>query len=110
MYTSTILVGEAHLGTIEYPDEAGNLHVVSHSIAYFCFTCGDVWARLVSTGPSGKQGVFYPISLPCARHSDGWNLPGSLLGGMMEQILGDLPPDAVRREFNLLMQKYERKS
>ena len=110
MYTSTILVGGEHLGTIEYPNEAGNRHVVSHSIAYFCQDCGEVWARIVSTGPAGKQGKFFTTHLPCLHHNDGGNIPGSLLGGMMEQILNDLPLDAARREFELLIQKYERES
>ena len=107
MYTSTILVGDEYLGTIEYSDASGrDRHVVSHGIAYFCQDCGEVWARLISVGPRG-QGKFFTTLIPCAQHSDGWNLPGSLLGGMMEQILRDLPPDAVRREFNLFMKKYE---
>lgn len=64
------LVGEASIIAPSRP----------HGQAYFCHTCGEIWARIVV-----DQGDYFAINLcPCAKHrntcvADWGATPGSLL-------------------------------
>lgn len=82
-----------------------------HSLAYFCQSCGDVWARIiVDTAP-----IFDVISRCCLRHipqsGSSWGaVPGTLCQGAADWIstqsaaaaLENLPWSVLTREFTLL--------
>lgn len=106
MPRSSIFVGERYLGEIAYP-QSSPLHIASHSLAYFCSECGEIWARFVCLREDGTPGRFFAHQGPCESHQDSWSIPGTLLSGAMEQILDRLPPDALRREFTLHLSYYE---
>jgi hypothetical protein len=83
----------------------------SHSLAYFCQTCGDVWARAVSTDSLDH---FDLIHRPCERHQAAaavsWGrVPGTLCEGPCGDLstmrwiaaIELLPEPVLLREFHL---------
>lgn len=108
-------VGSAYLGEVEVP------HARSH--AFFCATCGEIWARIVT-----PEGPTWCNCAPCASHSaalacESADFPGTLLGIFDRAALAPrldwvrtldyLPPDALQREFLLhlnILRKREQES
>ncbi len=95
----------------------GESPVSCDSVAYFCASCGEIWARCVSR-PHWQIEV-----VPCESHgpscvADARALPGSLINNFISRdylgsfrwgtALESLPPDALRREFLLHLQYYEK--
>jgi len=84
------------------------------SSAYFCLTCGEVWARIVCNGVGWEV-----LKVPCPKHkpssvTDWREVPGSFLCGykvvsdfmsVMDwpKALDKMPPEILRREFDLHM-------
>jgi hypothetical protein len=101
-YTALIFVGQEFLG--EFPWDPG-AHPETRwrrfGTAYFCQVCGEVWGRVVFQDSSGRQLPFQVDTVACAEHTDQWEVPGSLLAGDLEGLLGDLPLRAVAREFRV---------
>jgi hypothetical protein len=103
--------GTSFAGTAEIPGEPD-------SIAYFCSTCGDCWARVIV-----QESVFQIRNVPCERHErsgvfDWSSTPGSILvtPGVTSNMLGQmfwaaaldyLPEPVLRREFNLAMKNHD---
>ena len=55
----------------------------SESLAFFCQTCGDLWARVLVEGGEER---WLLSTIPCAKHKavnavDWWSVPGSLSQG-----------------------------
>ena len=89
------------------------------SIAYFCPTCGEVWARVVVEGCS-----WHVDPAPCEKHRaacvPSWGkVPGSLLTSVdsragtlpnmyQARAIENLPPAVLRREAEVLFNLYER--
>lgn len=71
----------------------------SHSYVYFCMRCGDIWARFLLDGPSLHQ--FRCI--PCAKHGDGKLGAYPAWDWDPTHFDDDWPDDAVRYEFNILL-------
>lgn len=97
-----VYVGADFLG--ESPIDPGDCPELGYrrgGTAYFCSQCGEIWGRLVLVGLDGKIKWFDALDkVSCQRHSDQWNVPGSLLGGSRnEGYLNYLPPAALQREF-----------
>lgn len=91
--------------------EETQLRVTPHSLAYFCQSCGDIWARIVVD----EAPVFDVISRCCERHvplsGSSWGaVPGTLCQGDADWIstqsaaaaLENLPWSVLTREFTLL--------
>lgn len=98
-YKGLVFIGSDFLG--EFSLDAGShpeLRYRRTGVAYFCHTCGEVWARIVLVDSRGEQKSFEPRSVACRTHYDQWNIPGSLLAGELFGLIEVLPPEALRRE------------
>ena len=93
----------------------------TRSYAYFCLSCGDVWARVWSTAGDSWQ----VIPAPCADHAatgvqDWGYMPGSLLHQQVKSVtlpawaqcisLEHLPPAILAREVEIHIANLERKA
>ena len=102
---ASFFVNDQYLGQSQVPDLADYSH------AFFCSSCGNIWARIVV----GNR-LTYCHQVPCAAHQPTfpaeWTaFPGSLLGIFTEatlvplmdkaRTLDCLPPDALLREFQV---------
>jgi hypothetical protein len=91
-----------------------------HSLAYFCPTCGEVWARIVVTEAS-----YWSVEhVACEKHlprgvPDWGKIPGTLCPSISSwkkdlsilwwgRALEHLPPAVLQREFDLTLTHYER--
>lgn len=87
-----------------------------HSFAYFCTSCGRVWARI-----HANPDLWFPECVPCAKHRpkavfDWEKQPGSILaytwskdfcGSMMwAAVMEFLPSKALVREFRIHHDNY----
>lgn len=90
----------------------------SQSQAYFCPTCGDIWARLVA---EDSEDYFDINVVYCERHEwrgvPGWGtVPGTLCQGSVVNLstmrwiaaIEALPMPVLEREFLVLYQRYLR--
>ena len=104
------------LGTQLLASGVGAHH--SHSLAYFCPACGDIWARMVA---EDSQSYFDIVTVYCERHVPagvpGWGvIPGTLCMGSQLNLSTmcwiaavEVLPDAVlEREFTVLYRYYHR--
>jgi hypothetical protein len=89
------------------PGDWPSLHWRRMSVAYFCPECGEVWARLPILNSKGELEIFEVSTVACEKHSDQWNVPGSLLSQGLESLLELMPYEAVKREFNLYLRQTE---
>ena len=102
IYTGYIFVGNKMLGEIQYDSGRSDLRWHRCSYAMFCRHCGEVWARIVMhESLRGEQQAFDPVIVACPKHPDYWNVPGSLLANHLEYLIDDLPPEAIKREFEI---------
>ena len=89
-----------------------------NSTAYFCRSCGEIWARCVA-GPEWQI-----EQSPCPSHTPSgvadWNkIPGSLINGLISRdylgtfrwasAIESLPPALIEREFMLHLDYYEKR-
>lgn len=96
---------------------------VPRSLAYFCATCGDIWAR-VHVEQAEQEPYWDVCHVPCENHKvrgviDWASVPGSLLMGRTENTKGHLavqdwaraiehlPPEVLRREFDVNLKWYD---
>lgn len=75
--------------------------------AFYCPVCVEIWERIIQLDSRGQQRASIVLSVACAKHTDSWNLPGSILAGELEHLLPLLPEGIARREFALHLQEYE---
>lgn len=98
---------------------------VPRSLAYFCATCGEIWGRVHVE--QGEQEPYWDLAhCPCVNHKnrgvlDWSSIPGSLLTGRSENTKGHipvtdwaraiehLPPEVLRREFDINLKWYDNK-
>ena len=75
------------------------------SLAYFCETCGEVWARVVEGGRP-----FRVISMSCSRHPRPYpSAVGGSLWLIWDRAFNDsLPPAVMRRELDLHLKHYDK--
>ena len=76
-------------------------------LAYFCRSCGDVWARVALVNHHGQIQDFEAFHVGCERHWDQWNISGSLLAGELEALLDLLPAPVLKREFLIHLRMME---
>jgi hypothetical protein len=113
-------IHQEYLGEAQIPEDGVGLPPPGH--AFFCSTCGDIWARII-TGPGCTT---YCHLTPCEKHTprfaaEGTRFPGSLLGifpdaGLAASMdwprtLTYLPPAVLAWEFQVhltVLQKQER--
>lgn len=112
MTTAHYILGQATLmGSAPIPDLNGG----SHSIAYFCQSCGDVWGRIVVESAP----IFDVTSRACSRHApesvSSWgSVPGTFCQGRAADLstmrwaaaLEYLPEPVLLREFILLYEHH----
>jgi len=113
-----VLVGNDLLGTFTIdPGAWPSLSYRRSGVAYYCPWCGDIWARIVFTDSRGVQAPLDAERVSCIRHLDQWNVAGSLLMGppsdpdydsKLGPLIHLLPPDAVKREFEIYMNEAEK--
>lgn len=75
-------LGNGVVGTSVLPTHATG---APDSVAYFCATCGEIWARILV---EGSEGEWQLSNTPCAAHkpfgvSDWGQRPGSLVQSRM---------------------------
>jgi hypothetical protein len=83
--------------------------------AYFCETCGDIWARIIVSEPKGWNLSRSPCENHTSTTSDWWrDPPGSLIHNQFPPedpthplALRNLPREALFREFILALNYYE---
>lgn len=110
MSTVHYFLGSRLLDTGVTPERNGG----SHSLAYFCQSCGDVWARAVV---STSTGHFDIVNHPCSGHEPqavpSWGArPGTLCKGHATDLstmhwaaaLEFLPKAVLERELHLLLE------
>lgn len=93
------------LGTVELYDV--QVHEELHppgSEAYFCPTCGDVWARFPVIDKMTNKTIKY---LARAVHCEKDGGTGELYAPWNPDFTSSLPNDAVRYEFNQLIKHYK---
>ena len=112
-FAGSIFVGKDYLGDFEFPAPrgGGNDEVAYYFLSYaaFCPSCGEVWARIVVTDFKGRQCKFQVHTLPCEQHYT-WSgcVPGALSNLGITDLLDHFPEPAIRREFRLHMQHFEK--
>lgn len=104
-------IGNASLG-----ESSIEAYLPPHSIAYVCPSCGGVWARIEQSIKEDPYWVFKVVT--CSNHENKggieWGqLEGSLLQSQSEgqwaaMGLGNLPHEAIAREFWLLIEALEK--
>ena len=79
-------------------------------MAYFCPHCGEIWGRVVLVDSEGTVRPFDEVfRIACEQHPDQWEIAGSLIGGYRgEELLDYLPPEALKREFEIHLRELER--
>ena len=97
-------VGKSHLGSRDLQNFRqcswrGNIPV--ESWAYFCQSCGDIWARLIVEGGSNTQ----VRARPCPAHGDGTLALLCKFEWWETELSADWPIDALRRELLLELDK-----
>ena len=108
--TASYFIGERFFGT-------SSLFQGADSIAYFCSTCGDIWARIVAG--EGWQVEVVPCALHEPRTAIDWSkTPGSLINPFVTQrfvgawawaaVIEALPPEVLRHEFELHLNRYDK--
>lgn len=113
MTKAVYFLGKNFIGSAELPPH----HIGSDSQAYFCSTCGDIWARIIIEGAT-----YHLWNVPCENHSrtgvPDWSAtPGSLLIPTAYRLdrsscmfwaatLEILPIALLRREFHLHLRKF----
>lgn len=84
----------------------GALFPVREQVAFFCESCGAIWARLRIEGVWKRDWRIFTVA--CSKHHDPWDTAGSLLSGGAEGYLKHLPPAALLREFQLYLSQGDR--
>ena len=102
-----LIAEEQYLGTIKYASQAASSWGWP-SRAYFCASCGEIWARLVLLDSTDQPLYFRTANVSCRRHPDPWNIPGSLLYDEIAYNLNELSLEALRRELDVHLAYYER--
>jgi hypothetical protein len=78
-------------------ERARRMKLPPESIAWFCTTCGEVWARMVA-----DNAEFRVYSAPCPKHPRFRSIPaGSIWLPWDAQHNEALPPEVIRREFDI---------
>jgi hypothetical protein len=78
--------------------------------ALFCPGCVRIWAKMPVEGSNRNWMVF---TVPCEEHPEAelpYKLAGSVLFDWDSEILRLLPPEMVKREFELHMRYWEQKN
>jgi len=75
--------------------------------AFFCPVCARIWGLWVVQNHRGEQQTFEVERVSCEKHYDQWRIPGSLLPARgSDELLSNLPPAVLRREFILHHERY----
>lgn len=115
IYDQHFLIGQQYMGKAlrRYPEFHKGLFEGRpydvHSLAWFCPTCGEVWARaILQTHGSNEPHPFRVVHSGCRKHEMPYHrgLSGSILTTHRE-LLPYLPDDMVRYEFNVLITSLE---
>ena len=107
-YSGSIFVRDEYLGTFHYDSGDAAYGWNRAGLAFFCPTCGEIWARVVAANASGRPQEFSVLRAHCEQHKDPWDIPGSILRESFANRLGDLPFPALRRELTLHLNYYEK--
>lgn len=104
-----IFVGREFLGEFIFdPGAHPEMRWRRSGAAYFCYHCGEIWARVVMLDARGRQEAFEPERVACEKHWDQWNVAGSLLAGPLAHLLPMLPEAALKREFRIHLTQLEK--
>jgi len=79
------------------------------SRAYFCCQCGEIWARRISLNEDGSTRPFLVLYGTCRKHRDVWSIPGALTTTDFTPEHNEFSEEFIRREFEILINHYERK-
>lgn len=105
-YRVLVFIGREFLGEFQLdPGDHPELGYRRTGVAYYCWHCGEVWARLVFIDSAGRRSPLNVEQISCEKHYDQWQIAGSLLGARLEGILPYLPAAAVKREFRIYLQQ-----
>lgn len=120
MTQATYFLGSRILGTSTFPCPNGG----ADGQAWFCRTCGEVWARVVCREDDSATSPFILHQAPCVKHAptcaiDWQYLPGSMLNSLglnrstlstlqWALALEHLPEEVLRREVQLAIIHFEK--
>lgn len=98
-----VFIGGKHYGKMRLPfGRVGKEPTPPEGGAFFCPTCGEIWARVLE---EGRWHQVYTVG--CSKHSH-WDIPGSLWLSWDSNWNAALPPEVIRREFHLVLQQWEK--
>jgi len=106
MPSGYIIAEDQYLGTFTHIRQAADSWGWQ-SRAYFCCTCGEIWARAVITNKAGEPQRFRTVDVACRNHWDPWTIPGSVLFGELAYDLDTLSPECIKREFDIHLNYFE---
>lgn len=104
-YTAQIVVDGQNLGEVTYDIRETNPLWLRKGFAFFCTYCGDVWGTIRVKNSAGIPMTFQVWNVSCEKHPDAWSIPGSILAHSLINLLDQMPEAAVKREFNLLLER-----
>ena len=82
---------------------------VPRSFAYFCPSCGDIWARVIVLDSEVSQKFFAWVAA-CPKHElDGAGVPGSLLLPLNNTFNDAFPDEMIQWEFEQHLRWAEKK-
>jgi len=102
IYTANIFIENAWYGSFQYDSGRADIRWHRSGFAYFCFSCGDIWARVVVTDSNNNSQGFTLCPARCEKHGD-----GSLLQPLLTPLWELFPEPFMRKEFIRLLKEYE---
>lgn len=90
VYIDGEFIGAGEIGLVRVHDE----YHPPKSLAYFCSSCGEIWARIVVDGDPRGWFLYYSL---CPRHG-----LGTIYFKYESEHMGALPRAALEREFLLI--------
>lgn len=103
IYTVDILLRGSDLGSFQIdPGVHEDMSWPRSSLAYFCGTCGDIWARMLWKSSSGRLESWRIVEASCEKHTE-----GTLLIHPFKPLLRYLPAAALEREYKLALVEYD---
>lgn len=102
LYRVLFILGKSYSGEVTFdPGDHPELGYRRQGLAFFCPTCGEIWARFVFVQSSGVPTSFQVQVTACAAHPDQWQVPGSLIPFGQEAWVEILPKPLLAREVDV---------
>jgi hypothetical protein len=94
--TATFFIGGKFfgIGNVGYGYNRRAGHYAPESLAYFCPTCGEIWARIAVA-----DAIWQTYRAYCEQHPAPWYMPaGSIILPWVEEMAITFPEEVLKRE------------